>query len=476
MKIYSLITAFVFACVTSGLCQHLSAAQINSLGKSVVKIKVPLQGGKQKIATGFIYSSREFAVTAYHAVSGASHVIVRYENSLVERSGTVVKIYKFADLALIRISNPFDVSPLSVSPATAVTNQDLTALGYYLDAVSMDQRRLSVSSSNPLKNILASKNITEVQDNGCPGLDLNVHKLQDNPLLPGLSGCPIFNGQGQVVGIGDGGLENGAYSISWAIPANHITTLMSMPESSSGSTIQSTVYFSADIIATAEQRTLDIAGLHFLKLRTRSLTDIATASATDDLTGLHQMIATFPPAIDKTRIMFDIYQEATSGAVMVIPANMNMSIVGNSVRITDSRNRHESLITVQPGLNELQVQQASVQFESAFAGVSLSWAPDFQFTYLSARQADGLTVRRKAFVGWLGGVSPQNYLFEAFAYKNGTLLSAANKKKNYDNAFLINRNTCVGSNFTPPGCDDMLEDLTIWGSMTVAVHLTSFSI
>ncbi|MBT1688114.1 S1 family peptidase [Dawidia soli] len=472
-----LIAFALFVLLARHATAQLSAAQINQLGASVVKITIPLPNGKEKIATGFIYQSKEYAVTAYHVVAGASNILVRYERQGAERTATVQKIYKHADLALIKIDNPLNVAALQLATAELTLNQNLTALGFYFDAKSMDQRKLSLSSSNELRNILPSKNVTEIKNNGCPGLSLVIHKLQDNPLLPGFSGCPVLNSQGRVVGIGDGGLENGAYSISWAIPVSEIAKLMASTESFGTTSLQSTLYFSADITNEGETVNLQLADLKFLKLRTRSLAELAASSETDDLQGLNQMINTFPVAIDRSRVLFDIYQEASSGAALVLPKDMTISISNTKITVTDATNTYETTIEVATNLNQDQMQQKSAEFEGNAAGFSLSWLADPQFTYFCpAYRADGLIVRRKAFVGWAGQQNPQEYMMETFAFKNGVLLCAANKKKNYNIMFLNQRNICVGSNFQSAGCSSVLQDMTTWGAMTVAIHLTSFSI
>ena len=473
----SIIIIFLFMRISFAQGQYLTAGQITTLGRSVVKIKVILPNGRQKIASGFIHSSQDIAVTAYHVVAGATSVIVRYENDMVERSGTVIKVLKRADLALIRISSPLSVNPLPLASGQASINQQLTALGFYLDAVSMDQRRLSMSASQKIGNVLPSKNLQEIQNTGCPSIDLVIHKLQDNPLLPGFSGCPVFNGSGEVIGIGDGGLENGAYSISWAIPASHISALMNSTENFTGSAIQSTSYFSADVISPGEIETISVAGLTFTKLRTRSLADLATSSATDDLNGLHQILSTFPQAIDKSKIFFDIYQDVTSGAVIVIPADMQYQVTGNTIRVFDSSNRHETRVVVARNLTPVEMQQHSVNFEGSFYNPATTWMPDPAFTYLApVMRPDGLTVRRKAFVAWSTPTTTERYLIETFAYKQGTFLSVGNVKKDYNTFFMNARFNCLQTNFGGTGCDNMLQDLTTWGAMIVATHLTSFSI
>jgi hypothetical protein len=55
-------------------------------------------------------------------------------------------------------------------------------------------------------------------------LDIHLFRYNGN-LLPSNSGAPIFNKQGKLVGIGNGGLEKGTVNISWAIPAKYISEL-----------------------------------------------------------------------------------------------------------------------------------------------------------------------------------------------------------------------------------------------------------
>ncbi len=50
-----------------------------------------------------------------------------------------------------------------------------------------------------------------------PALDIHVLNINGN-LLPGHSGAPILNGDGQVVGVGNGGIDLGRVGWGWAIP------------------------------------------------------------------------------------------------------------------------------------------------------------------------------------------------------------------------------------------------------------------
>jgi hypothetical protein len=123
------------------------------------------------------------------------------------------------------------------------------------------------------------------------------------------------------------------------------------------------------------------------------------------------------------------------------------------------------------------MQQHSVNFEGSFYNPATTWMPDPAFTYLApVTRPDGLTVRRKAFVAWSSLTTTERYLIETFAYKQGTFLSVGNVKKDYNTFFINARFNCVQANFGGAGCDNMLQDLTTWGAMIVATHLTSFSI
>ena len=109
-------------------------------------------------------------------------------------------------------------------------------------------------SGKKLRDIVPPSVAIELSSAGSPSLDLDITSIEGH-LLPGDSGAPIFNKQGRVVAIADGGLANGRVGISWAIPVKYLNDLAASPEIAQGREVgQIKALFSAETEARKEAR------------------------------------------------------------------------------------------------------------------------------------------------------------------------------------------------------------------------------
>ncbi len=144
--------------------------------------------------------------------------------------------------------------------------------------------------------------------NGSPSLNLEIDHI-DGHLLPGHSGAPIFNQQQRVIAVADGGLENGAVAVSWAIPAKYVNQLLTSGQAVTavGGGLKSNLLFAAES-ETKDYGKVTCSQHSFTKLRSIAYTSASTSA--DDPTGLFQLVQYF--AVDPSRIQFDVYQHLQS--------------------------------------------------------------------------------------------------------------------------------------------------------------------
>jgi hypothetical protein len=226
-KIISLAVVFLFS-INMMSAQSFNPAETE---KSLVRVEIK-HGTKGYACTGFIWKKENQIVTSLHAMkTGATYQVV-YNNKYY-RDATVDKVYKEADLVLLTvdlITKPLSelVIPIrSFSPDKVQSREKLYAQGYHGGSTGHFTKSLEKGHANP--EILEKLVVKESEKNlliklGFPKINLPVLFL-DGSLLPGFSGSPIYNTKGELVGIGNGGLENGAIGVSWAIPASYLTAL-----------------------------------------------------------------------------------------------------------------------------------------------------------------------------------------------------------------------------------------------------------
>jgi hypothetical protein len=203
-------------------------------GKSVVNILVSHPDGTNSLGTGFVWKQKNHVVTSLHLVSGYkdSKIIVKYK---FPYRAKIKSVLLDADLVLLEIEpSPIpgkelpDRDPImAIMLAPPKYKDEVTALGYYRDTEGLRAIELNkgyIEKPEILGRLVPQNTKEELKKGKLPDLNLPIYYMTGS-LLPGYSGAPIFNQQGQLLGIGNGGLENGAASTSWVIPASNLSRL-----------------------------------------------------------------------------------------------------------------------------------------------------------------------------------------------------------------------------------------------------------
>lgn len=180
-----------------------------------------IQYNNQKIetssATGFAISSNGYIVTNYHVTNGASSIKVRGINGDFSKlfSANLVIEDKNNDLSIIHITDPtftsLGVIPFTISSKSSDVGNTVFALGYPLKAVMGDEIKLT-------NGIISSKS-------GFQG-DVTSYQISV-PLQPGNSGGPLFDGDGNLIGIVNAKLTIGE-NVSYAIKSSYLLNLIDL--------------------------------------------------------------------------------------------------------------------------------------------------------------------------------------------------------------------------------------------------------
>ncbi|MEI8205039.1 MAG: serine protease [Bacteroidota bacterium] len=170
-----------------------------------------------KSGTGFGIASNGLIITNFHVIDGASSIRVKGVNSDFNKvyNAKILISDKNNDLAIIQIDDKSFSSlgkiPYTVNTALSSVGTNIFVLGYPLRASMGDEIKLT-------NGIISSRT-------GYQG-DITSYQISA-PIQPGNSGGPLFNSQGDLIGVVNAKLS-GAENASYAIKSNYLTSLIEL--------------------------------------------------------------------------------------------------------------------------------------------------------------------------------------------------------------------------------------------------------
>ena len=198
-----------------------SAAAIYQQGApGVVTITTEVAGrfGRtgQGTGSGIVLNTSGDILTNAHVIAGANQIRVTFNDGRTV-AATVVSSNSSADLAVVRVS----AAASSLHPLT-LGNSDTVRVGDQLYAIGTPFGLSETMTAGIVSGLNRSN-----QASGLSGLIQT-----DAPINPGNSGGPLFNAQGQVIGINDS-IESpiaGNVGVGFAIPVNVIKAMLASLE------------------------------------------------------------------------------------------------------------------------------------------------------------------------------------------------------------------------------------------------------
>ncbi len=478
-----------------------AALDPGKLGRSTVRITIKEGGQVRSAASGFAWKDPTMIVTSLHVMHlGASaETIVEFDG--YKRRATVVRVLPKADLVLLKIDRPINglVPLLRYEGAKPPYKAPITALGYNSGASGIMTREFRKGHADPevLKGLLPPKDRKELAAIKIPDIELNIYYL-DGSLLPGFSGSPVVDADGVLIGIGNGGLENGASNVSWVIPARFLDELvksgMRTLPAGLGKAQQS---FSADLQGSSDYVEIVYDNFVFVKTKTRSFKELAASSA--DPVQLWEMSASFMEdlgfKVEVGSLEFDIYEDLNNGIVITVPSGVNLLVGedegGDAVLEADYADKHDDSYSINfyilPNEDAIEPGQDVEEGLDGLADLLLEYMnenhevklvePDDTrvIEYFEGQQY----ILRTVFHDFDGVVESHELNYVNIATNLEFVFLAQGELDRFDDYFEPMRTAYIGTDCRAPGLND--EQKVVCGEMRVmlqiltSVHLTTFA-
>ncbi|MER9867199.1 serine protease [Mesorhizobium sp. M0136] len=397
----------------------------------------------ERSGTGFAYQAPDQIVTDYHVVAGCGKIELWYErvDGQPRLPASLVRVLIRGDLALLQVDAPPTQSVLTV--AGNVNRGDvLKAIGYVAGQPTLGDLDLSISiGSDVLRDMLPHENLVEISRDTGIDIDARIYRFS-RPLFPGMSGGPIFDGNGELVAIVAGGLKNGAVAASWGWPASFLADLSSSQDPISGTANTSPTQFAypsnrgtADVIQCGE--------LEFENTGRLSFGEVAKSS--DNSLRLDTTVAfSGSPRAVIEELEFNRWVHGGSGATVLVPADAELVSDGDSCSAKTDDGIFQMIVWGTAATNPAEVQEASQAFETRFmaslAVPNIGFYPDqvLSFNGPQSRQ-DGLTINRKSFFIGKNSMGPGRFKamhqFETIMARGGSFVGVASVNNDVEQCF-----------------------------------------
>lgn len=187
---------------------------VNEVADTVVAIDVVSQQG-ESLGSGVIIDSAGYILTNNHVVSGARQISVTLTDGRIF-TAQVVGVDASTDLAVIQLQNaPSDLAVAEIGDSSTVkVGQEVVAVGNPLGLSSTVTTGIVSALDRP---------VTTTDTTGGDRVVTNAIQV-DAAINPGNSGGPLFNADGQVIGITSSiasmTQSSGSIGLGFAIPSN----------------------------------------------------------------------------------------------------------------------------------------------------------------------------------------------------------------------------------------------------------------
>jgi S1-C subfamily serine protease len=156
--------------------------------------------------TGFMFSAKDYVITNFHVVKGASSILAKFTNGQTVEAVVVAKDPK-NDIAILKLAKSPPMSATSIKlgdSSQARAGEKIFTIGYPASKIMGEKPKYSEGVINSMTGLKDDPAFFQVSV----------------PVQPGNSGGPLFNERGEVIGITTSSLSLLAIDAMGAIPQN----------------------------------------------------------------------------------------------------------------------------------------------------------------------------------------------------------------------------------------------------------------
>lgn len=455
--------------------------------------------GKDRSGSGFALEADGRVVTAHHVVGGCGRILVTYEGikppAPNKRLGRVVRVLAAGDLGLLEVADPPTVPALRLAAQPPARNASFAGFGYPLGTPTAGDQLVTFSvGASRLSDVLPPALADELRASGSR-IDLQGTVLRFNVALqPGMSGGPIVDAAGEVIGVVAGGLRAGAAPASWGWPGDGVRQLLASREAPDQAVRLTAAHYSLQdfkalgTATPARGRRLRCGDLDFVDAGVRTLAELLPG--TDDEPRVQYILGLLNQdraVIGRER--FQLWVHRDSGATAVVPADVKFSAEGPACVARSASGVFEQVVWGAVAAGPVGVQQQALRFEQQVVGPRMGLFASSQFDpHLTTGMTDaygryqpitqtrpnGLVFARKAqfmqhMPPALGLPQRVSHAFETLVARNDSFLGAATF--NRDRPVLIE--TCMRAPSTAM-CRAPMAHLQEWLRYILATQLSTY--
>jgi Trypsin-like peptidase domain len=454
--------------------------------------------GQARGGSGFVFERQGLIVTAHHVVGGCSSISVTFPASGQGRRrfpASISRILSSGDLAALEVADAPRTPILTGASPPPDRAAAHAGLGFEYGELSAEALPITFSPSEDtrLDRWLPAEAQRELARSESL-IDIGRNVLRFNsPLEPGMSGGPIIDQSGKVVGVVAGGLKAGTVPASWGWPAEWLSDLLRSREATTipVSTVE-TFFTLRDLTiaseATQASRTIRCGDLEFTYRGTRRYPALWRGS--DDQRRLN-VILQAAPYDNYDNLSFDVWTNPASGATALLPAGYPITYE-NGVCVVRSGQLQQ--VVWARSAQPQEIQAAAITFESQvmipripptygwqWDNVLTKFAfdnfgqPIFQMGPQSETRSDGLVFTRKGFIHFktaLGMAGPKANSFETLASRNGTFMGVGTINGDVPPQL----GPCGAARWVGPGCGQAHDLFLSWTLFILCTQLSSYPV
>lgn len=180
----------------------------------------------ERSQTGFRVRGEKGIVTALHGVAGCKKIMAtNRKGRKLSEPLTIKKIDTDSDMALLLSEELKSAKDEGLEVAGNIASEYPKEVRIYGHPYGISNLTTTLALRDPpfteLRNLLPADILSNLKDRSSPNHRIKVLSIE-GIILPGHSGAPIVNSQGQVVAVANGGLKGGFAGIAWAVPFQDI--------------------------------------------------------------------------------------------------------------------------------------------------------------------------------------------------------------------------------------------------------------